>query len=81
MDLSIEFTVVQTLVTLTNMKDTSLLTKGRQDLHDPFVHIRWLEDKSDTQDLCEFIQTYVDKYKDQLADVTTMNSVPKMKGG
>ncbi len=81
MELSIEFTVVQTLVTLTYMNDTGLRTKGQQDLHDRFEHIRWLKDKSVTQELCEFIQTYFEKYKEQLADVTVMNSVTKVKSG
>ena len=63
------------------MKDNSLSTQGQQDLHDCFVPMPRGEDKPATQEQSEFNQTIVDKSKGQLAEVTVINSVPKMKDG
>ena len=63
------------------MKYTGLRTRGQQNHHDHLVPIHLVENKSITQELCEFFQTKIDKFKEQLVDVTVMKYLPKLKGG
>ena len=81
-ELSIEFTVVHTLITLTYMKDTGLPTKVQQDFHDCFVPIHWMRGQilSPKSYANSFRPMFINT-KDLLADVTVMKYLPKLKDG
>lgn len=69
------------LATLAGMKDNDLRIRRHRNLRDRLECVWQAQDKPAAQVLREFMRTYVDEYKELLADDPATNPEPIAKSG